>query len=347
MKLDKIYSIINNGRANKKRSVEFILRKKIKICTKEIIKLISIMAIASAIITAIFLYKYNAVYKVTISGEAIGYVKDIEAFEKRIEDEILTPKEDNVAFVTLDFKPEYESTFLNESENINEDEIIQMLSEEAKLTYTIYAVTLDGENKSYVNSLGEAEELVSQIKNEYEKDIELNIGITEVYTEQLDNIETVEIVTAKTNIDDGLRVKVEEAERKKAATVNGVYLAVTPTKGNITSRYGSYESIRSHAHSGIDIATRAGTPIYAAAAGTVKSASYSGGYGNLIVIDHGNGVTTYYAHCSAMYVSAGTYVEAGTHIGAVGSTGYSTGNHLHFEVRINGSTVNPQQYLYK
>ena len=73
---------------------------------------------------------------------------------------------------------------------------------------------------------------------------------------------------------------------------------------------------------------------------------YSGGYGYVVKMSHGNGIETYYAHCSELYVSAGEKVEAGDIIAAVGSTGNSTGNHLHFEVRIDGVEVNPQNYLY-
>jgi len=97
-------------------------------------------------------------------------------------------------------------------------------------------------------------------------------------------------------------------------------------------------------HEGIDIAAPYGTPVRAAAAGRVIIAGSSGGYGNLVVIDHGNGMATAYAHLSAIYAAGGS-VGQGQSIGAVGSTGHSTGNHLHFEVRINGSPVNPLGYL--
>ena len=98
-------------------------------------------------------------------------------------------------------------------------------------------------------------------------------------------------------------------------------------------------------HTGLDFATSTGTPIYASAAGTVKFAGTQGGYGKLVIIDHGNGYQTYYAHCSALYVTAGQYVNQGENISAVGSTGNSTGPHVHFEVRYNGNTQNPQNYI--
>ncbi|MBJ7455611.1 MAG: M23 family metallopeptidase [Thermoleophilia bacterium] len=98
-------------------------------------------------------------------------------------------------------------------------------------------------------------------------------------------------------------------------------------------------------HEGIDIAGASGTPIAAAAAGTVIVAGWSGGYGNLVVIDHGNGISTAYAHNSSIAVSVGQSVGQGTVVSGMGTTGHSTGVHLHFEVRVNGSAVNPLGYL--
>ena len=130
-----------------------------------------------------------------------------------------------------------------------------------------------------------------------------------------------------------------------------------PTWTNwITSSYGwrthpIYGDQRFHA--GIDIGAGFGDTIMASASGTVitcyepyPGCNYGGtGYGNYLVIDHGNGLSTLYAHCRDIYVSNGSYVSAGQAIGEVGSTGGSTGAHLHYEVRVNGSTVDPLSYL--
>jgi LysM repeat protein len=100
-------------------------------------------------------------------------------------------------------------------------------------------------------------------------------------------------------------------------------------------------------HTGIDLDWRSGTTIHAAGSGRVilVSRGWGGGYGNHIIIDHGNGITTLYGHLSAFKVSAGEYVEAGQVIGIMGSTGWSTGTHLHFEVRRNGVPTNPMNYF--
>jgi murein DD-endopeptidase MepM/ murein hydrolase activator NlpD len=116
---------------------------------------------------------------------------------------------------------------------------------------------------------------------------------------------------------------------------------IWPVNGVVTSGFGWRWG---RMHEGIDIAAPSGTPIRAAAAGTVIYAGWMGGYGTLVIIDHGNGLATAYGHQSAIYVGGGS-VSQGTVIGAVGSTGNSTGPHLHFEVRVNGSPVDPMGYL--
>jgi murein DD-endopeptidase MepM/ murein hydrolase activator NlpD len=116
---------------------------------------------------------------------------------------------------------------------------------------------------------------------------------------------------------------------------------IWPVSGVVTSGFGWRWG---RMHQGIDISAPAGTTIRAVAAGTVIYAGWMGGYGNLTVIDHGNGLATAYAHQSAIYVGGGS-VSQGTAIGAVGCTGSCTGNHLHFEVRINGNAVDPMGYL--
>jgi murein DD-endopeptidase MepM/ murein hydrolase activator NlpD len=115
-----------------------------------------------------------------------------------------------------------------------------------------------------------------------------------------------------------------------------------PISGNVTSNYG-YRG--GSLHSGMDIDGYTGQPFYAAAAGTVVGAGWMSSYGYCILLDHGDGVITRYAHASQLYVGVGDVVSKGQNIGLVGSTGNSTGSHMHFEVIINGSTVNPRNYL--
>jgi murein DD-endopeptidase MepM/ murein hydrolase activator NlpD len=117
---------------------------------------------------------------------------------------------------------------------------------------------------------------------------------------------------------------------------------VWPVHGTLTSTFGWRWG---RMHEGIDLAVGSGTPVVAAAAGTVVVAGWMGGYGNLVVIDHGNGIATAYGHNTSVTVGVGQQVAQGQLISYSGNTGHSTGPHVHFEVRVNGSPVDPLGYL--
>ena len=156
---------------------------------------------------------------------------------------------------------------------------------------------------------------------------------------------SLEIATA--NVESGAKEIKENKENENAlAIVNNIKLSVLPVTGRITSRYGERSSLRRSTHTGLDIACTTGTDIKVVSNGTVTFSGKKGSYGNLIIVDHGNGVETWYGHCSKLYANVGDNVTAGDVIAAVGSTGNSTGPHLHFEIRINGECVNPQNYVY-
>ena len=129
---------------------------------------------------------------------------------------------------------------------------------------------------------------------------------------------------------------------------NGSFGWPCPGYTSVSSGYGYRSdpfSGSSSFHNGIDIPAPAGTPVVAASSGTVEWANLNPTAGNWIGINHGNGVYTIYMHMSALLVSPGTQVSAGQTIGLVGTTGSSTGNHLHFTVRVNGAYQNPYDYL--
>ncbi len=131
-------------------------------------------------------------------------------------------------------------------------------------------------------------------------------------------------------------------------TGTGRFTWPVPASQRITSKYGYrihpvYKTKKFHA--GIDIGAGYGSAIVAAESGTVTTATYGSGYGKYVVVSHGSGITTLYAHCSSLLVKVGDKVSRGQTIAKVGSTGVSTGNHLHFEVRINGSTTDPLSYV--
>lgn len=160
-----------------------------------------------------------------------------------------------------------------------------------------------------------------------------------------------------------LQAAAEAAQRKQAeansgyqpdnagaavVTGNGTFTHPCPGYTYISSYFGYREQPLAGAstnHKGMDFAAPQGTPIYAAAGGTVVSAAYSGNAGNMITISHGNGLVTIYMHCYQMFVSAGQSVSKGQNIASVGTTGNSTGPHLHFQVNVNGVPKNPQNYF--
>ncbi len=147
---------------------------------------------------------------------------------------------------------------------------------------------------------------------------------------------------------------IEELEKKNGVTQvvsEGKFIWPLPVKSKrVTAGYGERKDPftgKTAFHSGIDIADSKGTPIYAANNGTVLVATNKGGYGKYILIDHGGGVYTCYAHCNKLLVSAGDKVSKGDKIAEMGSTGRSTGPHLHFEVREGNKPVNPFNYVTK
>ena len=130
----------------------------------------------------------------------------------------------------------------------------------------------------------------------------------------------------------------ENAER-------GTGLFAWPSSGTLTDRFG-FRTFSGRWHSGLDVSSFKGAPVYAADSGFVTFAGWTNtGYGNLVVIDHRNGFQSRYAHLEAYYVTAGQSVSKGAQIAAVGSTGNSTGPHLHFELREKGVRKNPELYL--
>lgn len=279
------------------------------------------------------------VCEVSIAGENIGYIKNKRLFENQVQELLDQEGTNNIAFVDLAGVPEYKLTFISNDYEIDNAEVLAKIEESTTITYEYYGVTVNGEQKSVVSSLEEAETLVAEIKEKYEDNVDFTIGIVELYSKNSEEYEPVEVTVAENKVSEELQV-IEDS------SVNGIYLAQKPISGVITSRFGSRESIRSYPHNGLDIAAPYGTKVKSATDGTVTFSGYNGSYGNLVIIGCGNGVEIYYGHCSKLLVNVGENIKAGDIIGEVGSTGNSTGNHLHFEIKVNGTSVDPQNYIY-
>lgn len=276
-----------------------------------------------------------------------------------------------MAFIEAKELPEYDFKLVNRGEETKEKEVLLAVENSATITYKTFAISIDGETKAEVATEEEANSIIASVKENVTEGVELDFGINENYTTELSLATTDSALATLNEIKETKTTEYKKEQERKAAeeaaaakarakafamasaqtfassaSLDGISLS-QPVGGSISSRFGSVSSSRSGAHTGLDIASPLGTGIKASASGTVISAGWSGSYGKLIKIDHGNGVQTWYAHCNDIYVSVGDSVDSSTTIGAVGSTGNSTGPHLHFEIRVNGSAINPQNYLYK
>lgn len=232
----------------------------------------------------------------------------------------------------------------------------------------------------FQNTVKEVEEKEAALKTEYEELNELQDQLSEQQTEVQELIDSKEAqisdiqdeIKANAETLDRLKKEAEEAKRLReeqaaaavaaASSSGGGSSYTAASSGNVvsgsgyfthpcpgmtyqSSYFGEIREFEVGGHKGNDYAAPAGTPTYAAAAGTVVIAGWSNSAGNWVVINHGNGLVTKYMHHSSLCVSAGQYVEKGQQIGYVGSTGQSTGPHLHFQVELNGVAVSPDSYM--
>lgn len=323
-----------------------ILKPKLLHLTKDMAKVIVIIISGFLLILAMIFIKYKPVYEITVAGEKIGYIENLKEFKKEVEEQIINQEEEYIANISFIEEPIYKMKLLTRTSNQNEEEIIENLKLNNTIkTYKYYEISLNNEKKSCVDTLEEAEQIINEIKAEFsEDDLELNLQVNEKYTEDVGQINTDTIEVATTAVETAAQEIKEESQA--LAIINNVKISILPVTGRITSRYGESSSRRKSTHTGLDIACITGTNIQVVSEGTVIFATRQGSYGNLVKVDHGNGVETWYGHCSKIYAKVGDKVKAGDVIATVGSTGNSTGPHLHLEIRVNGNTVNPQNYVY-
>lgn len=330
--------------------------KKVMIHTKISIKFIVLFMISTFLIVGAIAFLYKPTYSVYINNEPIGYTENKAELQHKINDYIENGEEENgsIAFVQVESLPEYKLCLLKKNIVANDEDIFNKVKEQGVTYYRYYAIADNGEEKVYVSSFEEAEHVVGGLKEKNSSNLE-KIAIVEKYEETMQDLVTWEEAVSKlytaplktVNVaKTGNTGSVNTSLKTSGGKANIGISLIRPISGVITSRFGVRSNIRKSSHTGLDIAASTGTPIGAAASGTVTFSGRKGSFGNMIVITHGNGVQTYYAHCSSLYVSAGTQVSQGQTIATVGSTGNSTGPHLHLEVRVNGVAYNPQNYVY-
>ena len=320
-------------------------------------KLIILIIIALFLILGIMYLLFKPMYVVKLNGEIIGYTDAKKQLEEKISKYIKSGDGNEIAFVEIDQLPEYEICYSKKDISTNEEQVFDTVASTGTPYYKNYAILQSGEEKLYVESYEQAEAIVAALREKKSTNVDSITYEVKYSSEKVEN-STVEVAVNSLYVAPPVEQKAPAKKKTTTpvGTVNtsqkvsynnsslGVALA-RPVSGTITSRFGR----RSRGiHTGLDIAASSGTPIRAAADGTVTYAGRKGSYGNLVVIDHGNGVQTYYAHGvnGSIRVKAGQYVSQGQQIMGVGSTGNSTGPHLHLEVRLNGVCQNPQNYLY-
>lgn len=249
----------------------------------------------------------------------MSYAEDVQIKEGKITIQDVRSVEESISFIVDRKKPlitVLSQQMYSVSENVQEE---TTYSSSAEYTYDIFS-KIKAENFSGTR--------------EYEVLLTLENNIIlhrEVRNERL-------VVTAQRQ--EGYKgLQFTESEE-----MSMVVRLTAPVELNITSPYG-VSRMETGYHLGVDFYNPVGTPILAAAEGVVSYVGTLGSYGKLIIINHGGNVQTYYSHCRSIDVQEGDTVEAGDYIGSVGSTGRTTGPHLHFELRLNGGTLDPMDYL--
>ncbi len=315
-----------------------------------------LLIIGIAMISFLVFVVYKPMYSVTLNGEFLGYTSDKSELQSKISEYTKSGDSQTVAFVEIDTLPEYKMCLLKKGLTANDSEILSKVVSTGTPYYKYYAILENGVEKCWVSTYEESEGIISQLKekNSSNKD---NVSYVVKYDTQLVELTNTETAVASLYTAPVVNKKVPTTTSTGKNTITytnsslGLASIQQPISGRITSRFGVNSRIRSSAHTGLDIANASGTPILPIAPGTVTYSGRKGSYGLMVIISHGKNdkgqkIESYYAHCSRLNVSVGDRVDTNSIIGFVGSTGNSTGPHLHLEIRINGKATNPQNYLY-
>lgn len=289
--------------------------KRIKISAVFLV-LLAILATSSATLMGFLLYDYHGLRK---SIAAIGQMA-LKVVDQR--DEIIQQRLQIQAFANQ----------INDLKN----KLVKLNQLEEKIRVIANLEPLDGEENRFGVGGAAPEDLDPQLELNQRHDLlmrDMHRQINELDTQSLSQADRFDTLLGKL-----------EGQRNLLASTP----AIRPTKGWMTSRFGYRTSPftdRKEFHKGVDIAHRKGTPILATADGVVTFAGKKGQMGKLVVIDHGHGVVTRYAHLSEILKKKGETIKRGDMIAQMGSSGRSTGPHLHYEVHLNGVPVNPEKYI--
>lgn len=321
-------------------------------------KIILTILIGLISIAAIILTSYKPVYTVLIDGKEKGYITSKLKLQHDIEEYLQKGDSENVGYILLNDRPEYKFNLVKNDIPTKDEEIYASIIDSCDIYYKVYAVNVNEDEVCMVDSLVEAQKLVDKVNKQQEEFTKkATVNISEKYEKEYETIDDIEV--AVNDIIDPIKKENEKLVKKYTtyASAKKVSQSVLdalllsdkelefkiPVKNYVvTSRYGWR---RSGFHTGIDYAATYGTPIYAAEDGVVTCAQWSGNYGYLVKIQHSGGFETRYAHCSRFAVSVGDEVKKGDVISYVGSTGNSTGPHVHLEIRFEGKSIDPETLI--
>ena len=295
----------------------------------------------------------------------MGLVSDKDKFEKDIKD-TLEDVHEPVVSATLTEKPRYSLRLVDKEDiDVDDDYVFAKIEEKIEKKYRYYNLKEDDKLLAKVSTKEEKDKLIEELKKDKNvKDIKVEEEETkENYIISYEEAKQLAFSTAE-NIENDkkekdAKTKIEKRNTNIIKNIRKGGTVSTSSSSNASAMLGSLSfrrplnSSRISAgylgypgHRGIDFPSPQGTPVMAAEAGTVTTVLYSNkSYGNRVIIDHGNGISTLYGHNSTISVSLGQRVSKGQTIAGVGSTGRSTGNHVHFEIRINGKPINPTSYV--
>ena len=310
-------------------------------------------------------WKFKFVYMVEMGGVELGLVNDKDKFEKDIKD-TLENLEEPVVSAKLQENPKYSLRLVDKDDiDVDDNYVFAKVEEKIEKTYRYYNIKEDDKLLAKVSTTEEKDNLLKELEEAKQvKDLKVEEEETKEYyiisyeeakqlaSTNVDNIENEKrsklakekIEKRNTNIVKNIRRggTVSASSSSNASAMLGSLSFRRPLNSSrVSAGYLGYPG-----HRGIDFPSPQGTPVMAAESGTVTTVMYSNkSYGNRVIIDHGNGISTLYGHNSTIGVSLGQKVSKGQTIAGVGSTGNSTGNHVHFEIRINGKPINPTSYV--
>lgn len=344
------------------KGVEDLLRisNKAKLVASIFTKIFVSMLLGCSMLIALLLVVYKPVYNVSYGDESLGYVQNKNVLQKNIDNYLKYGDSENVGYVILKEAPEYTFELAKKDLETKDEEIYAYIKDKCDVYYKVYAVESDEKEVCVVETLAMAQEIVDKV-NEKQKNFskKAELTISEKYEKEYEATSDVELAVA--DVYEPINKKNAEVIRKyvqpsAGKVVSATLLAELKEKNEelnftlplesyvITSRFG-WRRNGTDFHTGIDYAAPLGTPIHAAEDGIVTCAKWSGNYGYLVKVQHTGGYETYYAHCSRFAVSVGDEVKQGDVVSYVGSTGRSTGPHVHLEIRIDGKYINPQDLL--